>query len=121
MQTNKGLICIVDDHDDTRDSIGLILESYGWTTQAYTSARGFLEALDESQLPDALILDLDMSEKNSADIQESVRNLKENIPIIMLTVDTNYLRAKQATDKGATVLQKPVKAQDLISVIESLI
>ena len=117
----KRVISIVDDHDDTRDAINLLLESYGWTTNPYASAKEFLEELDEKQLPDILIFDLDMRDGNSSDHLWIVNHLNNTIPIVMLTVDIAYPHAQKAADNGATVLQKPVMAKNLIKAIESLI
>ena len=121
MNDTKGLICIVDDRDDTRDEICLLLESYGWLTTSHASTQGFIEDLDNKQHPDALIFDLDMLDKNRAEIQKTVNDLNKTIPIIMLTVDIDSQLAKQAASIGETVLQKPVNAKELIRVIESLV
>ncbi len=56
----------------------------------------FFQEPNEKQIPDVLLFDLDMIEKNSVEIQKATSLLNQNVPIIMLIVDTDcHTQSKQ--------------------------
>jgi two-component system cell cycle response regulator DivK len=82
----KPLVLVVDDHDDARELLAVIVQSSGY--QVATAANG-REAVDEAsrQKPDAIIMDLFMPEMDG---YEAARILKArpdlaSVPILAYT------------------------------------
>lgn len=120
MSGEKHVICIIDGKYDFRDSISLMLRSFGWTVYTYASLHIFKQDFNIKQPPNAFIVDLDSNEEICIELQDLLNNLYKNTPIIAFTSNKESEHAKQADMKGAMVIQKPLKAQALVKILNSL-
>ena len=114
------LITIVDDDEDVRDAIALLIKLYEWDVMDYDSSSAFLTDLMDGHCPDCAIIDLHMPEMNGVEIMETLSCQKLEIPIIILSVLEDHALVNDANNLGATVLQKPNIAEDLIETIHDI-
>ena len=77
------LIRIVDDDKALAGSFGLLLETMGWDTAAYTSGRRFLNNDDLSR-PGCIVLDVRMPGLTGPEIQDKLIEMGCRLPIIFL-------------------------------------
>jgi two-component system response regulator FixJ len=109
-------VCVVDDDEAVRDSMQVLLESYGIAVEGYSSAREFLPHSRDSS--DCVLLDLHMPEMDGLQLLGAIREQGSSRPVIMITGrgdDQLNTRARQA---GAyTLLNKPVEDDLLLQSI----
>lgn len=106
-------ICLVDDDEAVRDSLRVLLESYGIAVEDYGSARDFLSdaASNES---DCLLLDLHMPDMDGLQLLDAMRKRGSAMPVIMITGRGDSHLGDRAKQAGAyTLLNKPV-GEDLL-------
>lgn len=111
------LITIVDDDEDVRGAIALLMKLYEWDVTEYDSSSAFLTDIMDGHRPDCAVIDLHMPEMNGVEIMESLSCQKLEIPIIILSVFEDDPLVNDANDLGAAVLQKPNIAEKLIETI----
>lgn len=107
-------VCIVDDDDDARFGLKLLLETAGYLVEEFDSAASFLEQFSPG-LPTCLILDLHMPAINGLELQEKLAERDITPPIIFLTGHASVPSAVHALKGGAVdFLQKPVADDNLL-------
>ena len=87
MQTKKNKkVLVVDDDNDTRALICMMLEVHGYVPLSYSSAREAREAI-KTEIVGSALLDVMMPETNGYEFLEELRADPRNskIPVIMLT------------------------------------
>mgnify|MGYP000917895764 CR=1 FL=1 len=111
------LIRIVDDDEGMRESLSFLLESEGWQSAAYASAREFLIE-DAGSVPGCLILDIRMPEMTGLELQQEMNVRGYALPIIFLTGNGDIDMAVGAMRDGAVdFVQKPVRQERLLTAI----
>jgi len=111
-------VCIVDDDEAVRDSMRILVESYGYQVHDYPSASAFL-AEDGPGGADCLVLDLHMPEMDGLELVGELHRRSVRTPTIMVTGrkdDSLAQRARKA--EVLALLYKPVAAGELIGWIE---
>lgn len=114
----KKKILIVDDEPDILFTIEEICDFCGY--EAFTTSAGD-EAIRIAQVkkPDLMIVDYHMPGWDGLSIVKKIRELKLNLPILVLTVDEQQETADKFIAAGATDFSiKPIKAPDLIARIK---
>ena len=107
-------VCIVDDDDDTRFGLKLLLETAGYIVEEFDSAASFLEEFTPG-VPTCLILDLQMPSISGLELQKKLSERDIMPPIIFLTGHASVSTAVQALKSGAVdFLQKPVADDNLL-------
>ena len=114
------LITIVDDDEDLRDAIALLMKLYEWDVTEYDSSSAFLTEIMDGHRPDCAVIDLHMPEMSGVEIMETLSCQKLEIPVIILSVLKDHPLVNDANDLGATVLQKPNIAEKLIETIHEI-
>lgn len=110
-------IYIVDDDPAVRDSIKLLIESYGWPVVTFRSAEAFLDGYHPGQ-DGCLVLDLHMPGMNGVELQERLLQLGIALPVIIATAHREELLIERAQQAGAhAVMMKPFKGEELLSHI----
>jgi two-component system, NtrC family, response regulator len=110
-------ILIVDDEKHYPMIIGEILQEEGY--QTFTAPSG-MEALDilNTQLIDLVLTDVKMPGMTGIDLLEKIKELKPDMPVIIMTAFGSVEKAVEAMHKGAyTFILKPFENEALIAHI----
>jgi CheY-like chemotaxis protein len=116
-------VLIVEDDRDIRESVAEVLADEGYSVSAAADGREALELLrSAARRPDIILLDLMMPVMNGFQFREE--QLKDlalaAIPVLIVTADANA-RSKAETLKAAGFVQKPLKIQPLLDLLETLL
>jgi FixJ family two-component response regulator len=115
------LVCIVDDDASMADSTRLLVRSFGFRTEAFLSAREFLQSgLVEETSCLILILDLRMPGMSGLELQRHLASANQRIPIIFISARANEDDRRQAIAGGAVdFLRKPFNEEALLNAIQA--
>lgn len=119
----KTRIVIVEDDDDAREVLALLLQACGARVIEAASASEALDALGKEQV-DLLISDLGLPGRDGYALIREVRatSATAKVPAVALTAFTSEQSRSRALEAGFDVhLSKPMDAQALVSVAASLI
>lgn len=116
-----GQILIVDDDDDIRDVVGMLLEVEGFQV---AKARDGLDALGQLQagpLPSLILLDMMMPRMDGEAFVAAIRSDPKltGIPVIVMS-GHHVARQKAAQLEAAGCLVKPVEMKALLWLIQRL-
>jgi DNA-binding response OmpR family regulator len=113
-------ILVADDEADIRNLVKIVLEKNGY--QVVTASNGVeAEEKVESELPDAILLDVVMPEKGGFDVCRTIKaNPKTQfIPVIMFTVLGRPIDKKMGAEAGAEGhFSKPFEPNDLLAEVK---
>ncbi len=119
----KPKLMIIEDDRDIINIIRINFELKGFDVYGCPkSSRGLAESLLE--LPDAIILDLLMPDKNGWEVLDELKGnpVTRDIPVIICSVMKQPRAIEKAKEMGAfDYIQKPFDTLELISVVESAI
>ena len=115
---NHKKILIVDDDNDIRDIIHLILEGEGYEVSELADGHSINSAVDHFH-PDVILLDVMLGDMDGRDI---CRELKfapgtESIPIIMVSASHKQEVLKDGGCRANDYLAKPFDIEDLIQKV----
>ena len=113
-------ILICDDQPIIHESLGVYLESEGFThASAYNGVQAVQMA--ESESPDLILMDLMMPEKSGIDACREIRQ-KSSVPIIMLTAKGEEIDRVVGLELGADdYMVKPISYDELLARAEAII
>jgi CheY-like chemotaxis protein len=120
-------ILTVDDDEDTRHTLALVLESEGFETVHAKNGRvalDYLQALSDELLPDLILLDYMMPVMNGVEFcQKKATNERlASIPVVMMTASGNLIKLMDRVDEEAEgYLTKPMDINSIINTIEHVI
>jgi len=121
MMQNCPTVFIVDDDEEVRDSLRLLLESVGLQVRCYPSATEYLEAFDPSW-PGCLIVDIRMPGMSGLDMQERLAEQPIKPPVIIITGHGDVPMAVRAVKAGAVdFIEKPFRDQILLDSVHRAI
>lgn len=109
-------IVIIDDDDAVRDSMHVLLDSYGYDVRQYASAEEFLQ--QATGKAGCLLVDHHMPGMTGLDLLEHLRAKGDQTPALIVTGRRDSLIISRANFLGVKVLQKPVTDEDLVHQIE---
>jgi DNA-binding response OmpR family regulator len=118
------LAWIVDDDDEMRHAIKLMLELLDFEVGFYRDARSASRDLIAGIHPDVIILDIMMPQVSGIDMLEFMRRTKDfqKIPVVMLSSETTDVQVDAAMELGADAFVfKPVTIDELESAIRKAI
>ena len=112
-------ILVVEDYEDSRLFMKLLLESYGYEV---IEAGDGLEAVEtiRKHFPDLILMDISMPVMDGLTATKTIRKFKQggNIPIIAVTAHGNRLY-KKAIDAGCNdLIEKPFDFDSLETVLK---
>ncbi|MET3841375.1 response regulator [Bradyrhizobium sp. OAE829] len=115
-------IAIVDDDPSVLKALARFLLVRGIDVKTYQSARDFLASLRDGmpdELPECLIVDLQMPEMNGLELQHHLNRTGIRIPTIVITANREAEMREQCEAAGAeTYLLKPFPKTSLLAAIE---
>ncbi len=97
----KTKIMIADDHNLIREGLKQLLEFDG-SMEIISEASNGVECLDKLQdtIPDVLLLDINMPEKNGLEVLEEIKKIKYEVKVLILTVHNELEYLLKAVDIG---------------------
>ena len=114
-------ILVVDDNQDIRDLITLIVEEEGYGVLAASDGESALNLLQIHQ-PELLLLDVMMPGLSGIDVLKEIRATGNVVPVLMITAKSQSMDIELALAAGAnSYIVKPFRADALLEKISSLI
>jgi len=113
-------IVVVDDEQKAREMVGDYLRMHGFAVTLCDGGKSLRAAL-AGQLPDLIVLDLNMPEEDGLSI---IRDLKRHstVPVIMLTATASPIDRVVGLELGADdYLAKPAELRELLARIRSVL
>ena len=112
-------ICIIDDDEAVRDSLGLFLEACGYHADRFESALAFLDSKMDGHL--CMLVDVHMPGMSGPELLTTLRGRGIQTPAIVITAAADArLRATIAKLGHAICLDKPVDGDALLEAIARL-
>lgn len=112
-------VYIVDDDEAVRDSLQVLLDAVGYETAAFACGPDFLDACDAS-LKGCVLLDVRMPQMSGLEVQERLRAVRPDLPVIIITGHGDIAMAVGAMKAGALdFVEKPFHEETLLASIES--
>lgn len=118
----KGRILVVDDEASQRHTLAVILEKLGYWQKEFESGQQVVDYLQEPRAdePDLVLLDVVMPEMDGLETLKLLRELRPDLPVIILTAHGKIDIAVNAMKIGAAdFLVKPVTPERLRVSIEN--
>ncbi len=124
------IICVVDDDPAVRHSLQWLLESAGHQVVTYSSAEGFIDALEQNGCGcrfdfsgcACLVLDLQMPGMNGLELQYYLVRRCPCLPVIFISGHADERQVEQAMSAGATAfLTKPFNDELLLAHIRQVL
>ncbi|WP_337437276.1 response regulator transcription factor [Parasutterella excrementihominis] len=111
------LIRIVDDDPLIGESFCYLMTSEGWAAKNYPSAEVFLEE-DNLRRPGCLVLDVQLDGMSGLNLQEKLKEINSQLPIIFVSAYGNIELAVGTILKGACdFIPKPVDEEKLLKAV----
>ena len=111
------LVSVVEDDGSFRDSMSMLLTSFGYRVEAFPSAADFLASPCISETA-CLIADVNMAEMTGVELHERLVDAGHAIPTILVTAYPNDVDRARALNGGVVCyLRKPVDDQRLIGCL----
>jgi DNA-binding response OmpR family regulator len=121
MDRGKSTILVVDDNQDIRDLITLILEDEGYPILVAAEGESALNIITIHN-PDLVLLDVMMPGRSGIDVLEEIRSSHNSVPVVMITAKSQGVDIDRAIEAGATsYIIKPFRADVLLEKIQSLL
>lgn len=123
LMSSAPLIYYVEDDEHIRDLTSYALHQAGMTVRAFHDGEGLIE-LCETELPDAVLLDIMLPGDDGLVLLQALRNnaVTQNVPIMMLTAKGTEFDKVVGLDAGADdYLAKPFGMMELISRVNALL
>lgn len=121
MADGKGTVFLVDDDDAIRSGLSMLLKSHGYSVEAYSSPKDFLNRCAGPMPPCFMaILDLSMPDMTGLELQDELARRHTNIPIVFLSGEGDIPAAVNAVQRGAIdFIEKPVDTDLLIDRVDT--
>ena len=113
------IIYVIDDDDAVRQSLEFLLKTAGISVRGFESAKAFLEILPQIR-SGCIITDVRMPDITGIDLLRRVKELKLDIPVVVITGHGDIALAVEAMKIGAVdFLEKPFDDDLLLAAVRS--
>ncbi len=114
-------VFLVEDYPDTVTILTKLLEKNGYTVASAGSLSGARQALQQF-LPDVIILDINLPDGSGLDLLEELRQMNQDVPVIMLTAYSELDNAIRSLQHGVEdFIAKPFDNRYLLHAISRAI
>ena len=114
-------VLVVDDKELLRDSVAVTLQRVGFTVLGAGSGDAALEVVARRR-PDAVVTDLKMPGMTGIELVERIREINEDLPIILMTAFGTVETAVNALKLGAfDYITKPFEGDELVVAVKRAI
>jgi two-component system, NtrC family, response regulator HydG len=111
-------VLIVDDKEMMRDSVGATLQRAGFSVTTADGGEAALAAI-AARRPDAVITDMKMPGMTGLELLERIRQIDDELPVVMMTAFAGVDSAVKAIKLGAfDYITKPFEGDELIIAIK---
>jgi len=117
-------IYIVEDDDSIRELVCYALGSAGFEIQGFAEPDSFRRAMDQTPLPDLILLDIMLPGEDGLHILKRLKSADRTaaLPVIMLTAKDTELDRVRGLDMGADdYVTKPFSVMELISRVKAVL
>lgn len=116
---NRQRVFIVDDDEDVRDALGLLLRTMGYAVHLFPDAQAFLQRADP-QLAGCVVTDVRMAGLSGLQLLEKLQAGAGGLPVIVITGHGDVAACRRALRGGAVdFLTKPVDEQALLEAVQA--
>ena len=118
-------VLVIDDNQDIRNLISMVLEKEGYRIHSAIDASDGLEKLETNKI-DLILLDVMMPGISGLDLLKTIRDHKKNeintVPVCMITAKSSVEDIDLALELGATsYIVKPFRPTALAEKVKALI
>src|SRR2546428_1462459 len=128
MSRRKGMVLVIDDEEEIRESIEMLLNSEGLSTDTAANGEEGLRKIEEN-LYDAVLLDLMLPGKSGMDVQKDIQRIDPTLPVIIITAigametavtakkkrSFDYVTKPWHNEKMLVIVNKPIKQRQLVT------
>ena len=115
---DKGDIWVVDDDESIRWVLEKGLSENGIEVETFDSANKVIKKL-ETENPSLILTDIKMPGKSGIDLLDEVKELRPEIPIIIMTAHSDLESALESYEHGAwEYLPKPFDIEEAVSMVQ---
>ena len=115
----KPTVLVVDDEQDIRSSLRMILEYEGMAMFEASSGREALAAVEE-RAPDAVLLDIKMRNMDGLEVLTELQRTRPGLPVVMISGHGTIGTAVEATKLGAfDFMEKPLERERVLLVLRN--
>lgn len=111
-------ILVIDDDDDLRETVCMLLKLAGYRVTAASNGREALDLLEGAEVPNLILLDLMMPLMDGWQFraEQKKRAKLANLPVIVLTASRNLGKLPIDVD-AKDILLKPFASEDLLGAV----
>ena len=121
MSRRKGVVLIIDDEEEIRESIELLLNSEGVSTDSAGNGEDGLRKIEDN-LYDAVLLDLMLPGKSGMEVQKDIKKVDPTLPVIIITAIGALETAVTAIKEGSfDYITKPWNNEKLVVIVGNAI
>src|SRR5690349_7207404 len=121
MSKRKGTVLIIDDEEEIRESIELLLTSEGLSADTASTGEEGLKKIEDN-LYDAVLLDLMLPGKSGMDVQKEIKGIDPGLPVIIITAIGAVETAVSAIKEGSyDYVTKPWNNEKLLVIVTNAI
>ncbi len=114
-------VLVVDDKESLRDSVGFTLQRAGFVVLSAPDGNAAVE-IAAKRRPDAVVTDLKMPGMTGVELIGALRELDEDLPIVLMTAYGTVETAVQAIKTGAfDYITKPFEGDELVIAVKRAI
>jgi DNA-binding NtrC family response regulator len=121
MSKRKGVVLIIDDEEEIRESIEMLLSSEGFTPDTAVDGEEGLRKIEQN-LYDAVLLDLMLPGKTGMEVQKDIKRIDPTLPVIIITAIGALETAVTAIKEGSfDYVTKPWNNEKLVVIVSNAI
>jgi FixJ family two-component response regulator len=112
-------VFVVDDDPSICEALSSLLRAFGWQVQTFANAAAFL-SFGRPDTPACLVLDVRLPGVSGLELQRTLSERGDALPIIFMTSHGDIPMSVQAMKAGAIeFLPKPFREEELLAAIEA--
>src|SRR5215510_4989180 len=121
MSRRKGSVLIIDDEEDIRESIELLLATEGLTTDTAATGEEGIRKIEENHY-DVALLDLMLPGKSGMEVQRDIKRIDPTLPVVIITAMCAIETAVTAIKEGAfDYVTKPWNNEKLLVIVANAV
>lgn len=121
MTRTLGLVHVVDDNEDIRKMLALVLAGRGYTVQTHDSGAAFLQA-PATQAPHVMLLDVRMPGMSGLALHAQMKAMGNTMPVVFMSGESQPHEIQAVQNSGAAqFLWKPFNTAEMLCLIAEVL